>query len=62
MIPDPNLDFYPSRILNPRVKKATDPGSGSATLLKTASTNTTANVLLPIFFGINQPMTTDKLT
>jgi hypothetical protein len=30
-IPDP--DFYPSRIPDPGVKKAPDPGSGSATLL-----------------------------
>jgi hypothetical protein len=37
-IPDPGyqirmLTFYPSRILDPGVKKAPDPGSGSATLL-----------------------------
>jgi hypothetical protein len=32
-IPDPNLDFfYPSRIPIPGLKKAPDPGSGSATL------------------------------
>jgi hypothetical protein len=29
------LTFYPSRIPDPGVKKATDPGSGSATLNKT---------------------------
>jgi hypothetical protein len=28
------LTFYPSRIPDPGVKKAPDPGSGSATLLK----------------------------
>jgi hypothetical protein len=32
-IPDPDADFYPSRIPDPGVKKAPDPGSGSATLL-----------------------------
>jgi hypothetical protein len=32
-IPDPDLTFYQSRIRNPGVKKAPDPGSGSATLL-----------------------------
>ncbi len=31
-IPDPDLDFYPSRIPDPGVKMAPDPGSGSATL------------------------------
>jgi hypothetical protein len=31
-IPDPDIDFYPSRILDPGVKKAPDLGSGSATL------------------------------
>ncbi len=31
-IPDPDADFYPSRIPDPGVKKAPDPGSGSATL------------------------------
>jgi hypothetical protein len=31
-IPDPDLTFYPSRIPDPGVKKAPDPGSGSATL------------------------------
>jgi hypothetical protein len=34
-IADPNLDFLPYRILDPEVKKATDPRSGSATLLGT---------------------------
>jgi hypothetical protein len=29
-IPDPDLDFYQSRIPDPGVKKASDPGSGSA--------------------------------
>ncbi len=33
-IPDPDLFFYPSRIPDPGVKKAPDPGSGSATLGK----------------------------
>jgi hypothetical protein len=32
-IPDPDLDFYPSRIPDPGIKKAPDPGSGSATML-----------------------------
>jgi hypothetical protein len=32
-IPDPYADFYPSRIPDPGVKQAPDPGSGSATLL-----------------------------
>ncbi len=32
-IPDLDLDFYPSRIPDPGVKKAPDPGSGSATLI-----------------------------
>jgi hypothetical protein len=32
-IPDPNLDFFPSRI--PGKKKAPDPGSGFATLTET---------------------------
>jgi hypothetical protein len=31
-IPDPDSDFYPSWISDPEVKKAPDPGSGSATL------------------------------
>ncbi len=31
-IPDPDFDFYPSRIPGPWVKKAPDPGYGSATL------------------------------
>ncbi len=31
-IPDPDPDFYSSRIQDPGVKKAPDPGSGSATL------------------------------
>jgi hypothetical protein len=31
-IPDPDADFYPSRIPDPGVKKAPDPGSGSASL------------------------------
>jgi hypothetical protein len=30
-IPDPVLDFYPSRILDPGVKKTPDPGSGFIT-------------------------------
>jgi hypothetical protein len=30
-IPDPDLDFYPSLIPDPGVKKALDLGSGSAT-------------------------------
>jgi hypothetical protein len=33
-IPDPDLDFYPSLIPDPWVKKAPDPGSASATLGK----------------------------
>ncbi len=33
-IPDPDADFYPSRIPDPGVKKAPDPGSGFATLTK----------------------------
>jgi hypothetical protein len=33
-IPDPDLDFfYPSRIPDPGVKKAPDPGSGSTILI-----------------------------
>jgi hypothetical protein len=32
-IPDPDADFYPSRIPDPGVKKAPDPGSGFATLV-----------------------------
>ncbi len=32
-IPDLDLDFQPSRIQDPGVKKAPDPGSGSATLI-----------------------------
>jgi hypothetical protein len=32
-IPDPDADFLPSRIPDPGVKKAPDPGSGSATLI-----------------------------
>jgi hypothetical protein len=31
-IPDPDADFLPSRIPDPGVKKAPNPGSGSATL------------------------------
>jgi hypothetical protein len=31
-ITDPDADFLPSRILDPRVKKAPNPGSGSATV------------------------------
>jgi hypothetical protein len=31
-IPEPDLDFYPSRIPDPGVKKTPDPGSGSAAL------------------------------
>jgi hypothetical protein len=36
-IPDPDLDFYPFRIpiLDPGVKKAPDPESGSTTLTST---------------------------
>ncbi len=30
----PRLTFYPSRILDPGIKKAPDPGSGSATLIQ----------------------------
>jgi hypothetical protein len=33
-IPDPDADFLPSRIPDPGVKKAPNPGSGSATLEK----------------------------
>jgi hypothetical protein len=33
-IPDPDLDFYLSRTPDLGVKKATDPGSGSATLFR----------------------------
>jgi hypothetical protein len=37
-IPDPDPDFfYPSRIPNPGLRKAPDPGSGLATLLKIRS-------------------------
>jgi hypothetical protein len=36
-IPDPDLDYYPSRIPDPRVTKAPDPGS--ATLQKPFTTN-----------------------
>ncbi len=32
-IPDPDADFLPSRIPDPGVKKAANPGSGSATLI-----------------------------
>jgi hypothetical protein len=32
-IPDPDADFLPSPIPDPGVKKASDPGSGSATLV-----------------------------
>jgi hypothetical protein len=32
LIPDPRSDFFQSRIPVPGVKKALDPGSGSATL------------------------------
>jgi hypothetical protein len=32
-IPDPDADFLPSWIPDPGVKKAPDPGSGSATLI-----------------------------
>jgi hypothetical protein len=32
-IPDPDPGFYPSLIPDPGVKKAPDPGSGSATLV-----------------------------
>jgi hypothetical protein len=32
-IPDPDADFLPSRISDPGVKKAPNPGSGSATLI-----------------------------
>jgi hypothetical protein len=35
-IPDPDLDFYPSWIPDPGVKKAPDSRSGSATLLMPA--------------------------
>jgi hypothetical protein len=33
-IPDPDADFLPSRIPDPGVKKAPNPGSGSETLLE----------------------------
>ncbi len=36
--PDPDLIFYPSRIQDPGVKKAPDPGSGSATLTECTGT------------------------
>jgi hypothetical protein len=37
-IPDPDADFYPSRIPDPGVKKAPDPRSGSATMAGTPAT------------------------
>jgi hypothetical protein len=40
------LTFYPSRIQDPRVKKAPDPGSGSATLVQT---NHSCNVYVVTF-------------
>ncbi len=33
IFPDPGTEFFPSRIQDPGVKKAPDPGSGSATLV-----------------------------
>jgi hypothetical protein len=51
--PDPDpililvLIFYPSRIPHPRVKKAPDPGSGSATLISIKNVcKKTANCML----------------
>ncbi len=34
-IPDPGFELFPSRIPDPGIKKAPDPGSGSATLVLT---------------------------
>jgi hypothetical protein len=38
-IPDPDPDFYLSRIPDPGVKEIPDPGSGSATLIFFLSRN-----------------------
>jgi hypothetical protein len=46
-IPDLDLDFYPSRIPDPGVKKAPDPGSGSATLNPPLPTVYTAEGKIP---------------
>ena len=34
-IPDPGFELFPSRIPDPEIQKAPDPGSGSATLVIT---------------------------
>ncbi len=39
-IPDPDADFLPSRIPDPGVKKAPNPGSGSATLVRVSLMST----------------------
>jgi hypothetical protein len=45
-IPDTDADFYSSRIPDPGVKKAPDPGSGSATLQKTAEIKAFLTILI----------------
>jgi hypothetical protein len=44
-IPDPDLDFLPIRISDPRVKKGTDLGSGSSTLNLTLVRKSCATIL-----------------
>jgi hypothetical protein len=46
-IPDPDAEFLPSRIPDPGVKKAPNPGSGSATLIP----GNISESLLTIFWG-----------
>jgi hypothetical protein len=43
--------FYPSRIPDPGVKKALDPGSGSATLKKYALKNYKSNEVFGFFLS-----------
>jgi hypothetical protein len=51
-ISEPDLDFYPSRIPDPGVKKATDPGSGTATLLYGRSLPQISNYLFVLLFPL----------
>jgi hypothetical protein len=48
-IPDPDLDFYLSQIPDPGVKKAPDPGSGSATLYKYVEINASLSLQVELF-------------
>jgi hypothetical protein len=48
-IPDPDADFLQSRIPDPGVKKAPNPGSGSATLLTVSAFDKISHYKLKIF-------------